>query len=54
MNRDVSLCSLLEEFLVEQKYEQVDVDLGFVEHFHHSHAVVLKLQQILKKKSRLY
>lgn len=38
---------LLEELLVEEENEQVDIDLGLVEHLHDCYALVLQLQQVL-------
>ena len=36
------------ELLVEQEYEQVDVDGGPVKELHHGHSFILQLQEILR------
>lgn len=41
---------LLEELLVEEEDEQVDVDLGLIEHLHDGYALVLQLQQVLRER----
>ena len=41
------LFGLAVKLFVYQEYEQIDVDLGLVEHFHDGHALVLHLQQVL-------
>ena len=35
------------ELSVEEKDEEVDVDLGTIEHLHDCHTVILQLQEIL-------
>ena len=35
------------ELSVEEKDEEVDIDLGTIEHLHDCHALVLQLQEIL-------
>lgn len=41
---------LLEELLVEEENEQVDIDLGFIEHLHDGYTLVLQLQQVLQER----
>lgn len=41
------LLSLLEELLVEEEDEEVHIDFGLTEHLHHSHPLILQLQQVL-------
>jgi hypothetical protein len=41
------------EFSVDEEDEEVDVDLGFVEHLDHRHALILQLEQILEHRKKL-
>jgi len=43
-----SVSFLAEELAVEQKNEEIDVDLSSIKHFHQSNTFVLQLQQVLQ------
>lgn len=55
VNTQTPVCSgLAVELLVEQKEQQVDVDLHLAEHVHDGLALVLQLQEVLQHEEGCY